>query len=207
MAPSERLLSNLRGMRYGEVLLAYLGSETRVEVYNSFPLNDCPDELWRALDAELIAKEFEATFALLNGPRYWLMDGIGKVQNVNPLLRTFGGIDMRLVATLELDGDVARVSYKERHVNRGAVWYFDEGSAVHELTSPEGRTYVMQAYCTGVDPTLREDSLDQLGATLHLPTGWRYESRVLTSELVVDTTEHVATVLQDELENTYTLVD
>ena len=65
----------------------------------------------------------------------------------------------------------------------------------------------MQAYCTGVDRTLREDSLDQLGATLQLPAGWRYASRVLTSELVVDTTEHVATVLQDELENTYTLVD
>ncbi|HEY1222316.1 MAG TPA: hypothetical protein VGE75_02325 [Acidimicrobiales bacterium] len=204
---SGRLLSHLRGMRYGEVLLAYLEGDQRVEVFNSFPMNQCPDELWRALDPEILAKEAGATFALLNGPRYWLMDGIGKVPNVEPVIRDFGGIEMRRVATLELDGDVVRSFYRERHVNRGAIWYFDAGSTVHELTSPDAKTYVMQAYCTGVDESLSETSLRDLGAKLHLPDGWSYSSRVLEADLVVDTTTHVATVLQDELENTYTLVD
>jgi hypothetical protein len=207
MTTSGRLLSNLRGMRYGEVLLAYLEGEQRVEVFNSFPMNQCPDELWRALNPETLAKEANATFAILNGPRYWLMDGIGKVQNVEPVIRDFGGIEMRRVATIELSGDVARTFYQERHVNRGAIWYFDAGSRVHELTSPDAKTYVMQAYCTGVDESLTEASLSDLGAKLALPAGWSYSSRVLDVELVVDTTSHVATVLQDELENTYTLVD
>jgi hypothetical protein len=193
-------------MRYGEVLLAYLDGEQRIEVFNSFPMNQCPDELWRALDAETLAKESSATFAILNGPRYWLMDGIGKVANVHPVMRDFGGIEMRRVATLELDGDLARSFYHERHVNRGAIWYFDEGATVHELTSPEHRTYVMQAYCTGVDPSLTQDTLSGLATRLQLPSGWHFDSRVLDAELVVDTTERVATVLQDELENTYTLV-
>ena len=36
---------------------------------------------------------------------------------------------------------------------------------------------------------------------------WRaLDNALLTQELVVDTTHHVATVLQDDLENTYTLV-
>ncbi len=36
---------------------------------------------------------------------------------------------------------------------------------------------------------------------------WRaLDNAFLTQELVVDTTHHVATVLQDDLENTYTLV-
>jgi hypothetical protein len=65
----------------------------------------------------------------------------------------------------------------------------------------------MQAYCTGVDESLTEAALCGLGATLELPAGWSYRSRVLDAELVVDTTTRVATVLQDELENTYTLVD
>jgi hypothetical protein len=207
MTTSERQLSNLRGMRYGEVLLAYLDGEQRVEVFNSFPMNQCPDELWRALDPETVAKEANATFALLNGPRFWLMDGIGKVQNVEPVIRDFGGIEMRRVATLELDGDVVRTFYREHHVNRGAIWYFDAGSSVHELISPHANTYVMQAYCTGVDESLTEAALCGLGATLELPAGWSYRSRVLDAELVVDTTTRVATVLQDELENTYTLVD
>jgi hypothetical protein len=207
MTSSGRLLSNLRGMRYGEVLLAYLEGETRIEVFNSFPMNQCPDDLWRALDAETLAKESHATFAILNGPRYWLMDGIGKIPNVNPVTRDFGGIEMRRVATLELDGDLVRTPYKERHVNRGAIWYFDAGSTVHQLRSPDAKTYVMQAYCTGVDESLSEASLDGLGNTLQTPPGWSYSSRVLGVELVVDTTAHVATVLQDELENTYSLVN
>jgi hypothetical protein len=44
-----------------------------------------------------------------------------------------------------------------------------------------------------------------LGARLALPEGWSYRHRVLDEELVIDTTTDLATVLQDELENTYTL--
>jgi hypothetical protein len=41
-------------------------------VYNSFPLNNCPSELWDKLDADSIAKGNDAVAALLNGPRYCL---------------------------------------------------------------------------------------------------------------------------------------
>ena len=43
------------------------------------------------------------------------------------------------------------------------------------------------------------------GERLALPDGWTYRTRVLDEELVVDTSDHLATVLQDELENSYTL--
>ena len=71
--------------------------------------------------------------------------------------------------------------------------------------NPDGLAYVMQAYCVGVDPTLTQESLPALGERLALPEGWSYRTRILTDELVVDTTATIATVLQDELENTYTL--
>jgi hypothetical protein len=64
---------------------------------------------------------------------------------------------------------------------------------------------VLQAYCIGVDPTIAQESLAGLGDRLALPPGWTYRSRVLDHELVVDTTHTIATVLQDELENSYTL--
>jgi len=76
---------------------------------------------------------------------------------------------------------------------------------VHELVDPEGKAYVMQAYCIGVDPTLTQEALPALGERLALPDGWTFRTRVLDEELVVDTTATIATVLQDELENTYTL--
>jgi hypothetical protein len=96
------------------------------------------------------------------------------------------------------------VPYEEKFVNRGAVFFFDAGAKVWELVNPEGKAYVMQALCIGVDPTISLDTLDSLGDKLALPEGWIYRSRILDEELVVDTTDHDATVIQDEFENTYT---
>jgi hypothetical protein len=61
---------------------------------------------------------------------------------------------------------------------------------VHELIAPEGATYVLQAYCVGVDPTIEQPSLHTLRGWLALSQDWSYRSRVL----------------QDELQHTYTLV-
>jgi hypothetical protein len=63
----------------------------------------------------------------------------------------------------------------------------------------------MQARCVGVDPNMTEESLAALGERLALPEGWSYRTRVLETELVVDTSATLATVVQDEFENTYTL--
>jgi hypothetical protein len=112
---------------------------------------------------------------------------------------------MRRIATVELGDLPASVPYTERHVNRGAVFFFDAGKPVHELVAPDGTAYVMQAYCLGVDPTLTADALPTLGDRLALPEGWTYRTRVLDEELVVDTTTTTAVVLQDEFENSYTL--
>jgi hypothetical protein len=39
------------------VLLAYLKEPVRMEIYNSMTLNDCPDDLWRALDNAFLTQE------------------------------------------------------------------------------------------------------------------------------------------------------
>ena len=202
-----RLISGMRGVRYGEVLAVYL-KETglEAEVYGTQMLNECPQELWETLDAAVIAQEMGAMVVKLNGPRYWTLDGLGqKVAVVDPIFRDFNGITMRRIATVDLGGNPSTQPYVERYVNRGAVFFFDAGSPVYELVNPDGVAYVMQAYCVGVDPTLTEADLASLGDRLALPDGWSYRTRILDEELVVDTTATIATVLQDELENSYTL--
>jgi hypothetical protein len=203
----QRLIDNMRGVRYGEVLAMFLrDTGLEAEVYGTQMLNDCPQEQWQTLDADAIAKEMGAVFAKLNGPRHWLLDGLGtKVAVVEPVFRDFNGITMRRIATLNLGADYAPGSYVERKINRGAVFFWDAGKKVYELVNPDGVAYVMQARCIGVDPTISEESLDTLGDKLSLPAGWSYRVRVLSEELVVDTTAHLATVLQDEFENSYTL--
>ncbi len=203
----QRLIDNMRGVRYGEVLAMFLRDNgLEAEVYGTQMLNDCPQEQWQTLDADAIAKDMGAVFAKLNGPRHWLLDGLGtKVAVVEPVFRDFNGITMRRIAVVNLGADYVPGSYVERKINRGAVFFWDAGKKVYELVNPDCLAYVMQARCIGVDPTISEESLDTLGDKLSLPAGWSYRVRVLNEELVVDTTAHVATVLQDEFENSYTL--
>jgi hypothetical protein len=202
-----RLISDLRGVRYGEVLAVYLrDTGLEAEVYGTQMLNDCPQELWETLDAAAIAQEMGAVVVKLNGPRHWMLDGLGqKVAVVDPVFKDFNGLTMRRIATVDLGDNPAPMPYVERYVNRGAVFFFDAGAPVYELVNPDGVAYVMQAYCIGVDPTLTEEHLGDLGERLALPAGWSFRTRILDEELVVDTTATIATVVQDELENTYTL--
>jgi hypothetical protein len=203
------MIDNMRGVRYGEVLAMFAREKKIVaEVFGTQMLNDCPAELWDTLDAPTIAKDMGALLVKLNGPRHWMLDGLGtKVAVVEPVIRDFNGLIMRRIATVEFaEGDKPRVApYEERYVNRGAQFFFNAGSVVYELVNPDGIAYVMQAYCIGVDPTLTQDNLAELGSRLQLPKGWTFRSRILDEELIVDTTEHLATVIQDELENTYTI--
>ena len=203
----QRLIDNMRNVRYGEVLAVFArDNKLEAEVYGTQMINDCPDELWKTLDPAVIASEMSALAVKLNGPRYWVLDGLGtKVAFVEPVMRAFNGLMMRRIATVDLGDKPATVPYEERYVNRGAVFFFDAGSVVYELINAQGKAYVMQAYCVGVDPTLNLDNLGDLAARLDPPTGWSFRSRILDAELVVDTTDHPATVVQDEFENTYTL--
>jgi FAD/FMN-containing dehydrogenase len=49
-------------------------------------------------------------------------------------------------------------------------------------------------------------ALDSLGSRLQLPAGWTYRVRHPDEELICDTTDEMARVLQDEFENTYTVI-
>jgi hypothetical protein len=206
-AAPQRLIDHMRGVRYGEVLAMFLrDTGLEAEVYGTQMLNDCPQELWETLNADEIAKDMGAVFVKLNGPRYWVLDGLGsKVAVIEPVFKDFNGIQMRRIATIPIGADFAAGPYTIRNVNRGAVFFFDAGKTVYELVDPDGRALIMQARCVGVDPNMAEESLATLGERLALPEGWSYRTRVLETELVVDTSTTLATVVQDEFENTYTL--
>jgi hypothetical protein len=197
---------NLSGKRYGEVLLVTPGEAgPQASVYNSFPLNDCPAELWSALDAQAIATENGAATALLNGPRYWLMNSIEKVPQGPKIVKNFGGIDMLLQATVLLSG-LNPQPYTANQVNRHTVFTFDAGEQIYELQDAALRRWVMQTWSQIVDPDLSRADLAGLGERLDLPEGWTYQTRVLESPLRIDTTTHAAQVLQDDLKNSYSLL-
>lgn len=198
---------NLHGARYGEVLLV-TGHLAHIEatVYNTLGLNDCPDELWQQLNPEEIKKEHKARAAILNGPRYFLMDSISGA-HVSHDITTFGGLRMRSMATIsitlkQLPVGVQRKPYTENIVNRSTTYVYRKGREVYELVAPDGTTYIMQSYSLQVDPTLTEESLKTLGSRLRLPADWSYRVRMLEQEESF-TVHGQASVLQDEFENSY----
>ena len=145
------------GKRYCEVLLVRLTPSGLVAtVYNTFPLNGCPEVQWAALDVKAIAAANGVPFAELNGPRYWLMDTIDKERSGAEVVKTFGGIAMIEEATVVLGASVAaaEIPYTPHAVSRQASFTFAAGRQVYELVAPDGTVWVMQTYSQIKDPTL-----------------------------------------------------
>ena len=160
------------------------------------------------LDAKQIATQYDAPAALLNGPRYWLMDRIEKDAAPQSLPRaTFGALEMYRQASVDI-GPLAdaMTPYRPHAVDRRAAFTFDAGTTVHELHDDQGRTWIMQTWSQMVDTGLTEGDLDGLAGRLKLPAGWSYTTRRLDAPLRLDTTGTAAQVLMDDLRNSYSLV-
>jgi len=177
----EATITNSRDMRFGEILVV---TKKGIEVYNTTGVNDCPPELWNALDLERIKKEFGALTVQKNGPHYWMMDS----QTVSFGKKvTFGGLEARWAATLPLEAaeKAAKGSepYKVFTPKKTQKMVYSKGKPVYELVDPDGNIYVMQAH----DERFPMESLSKLGEKLKkLPKGWRYRTRDLTENLVLD---------------------
>lgn len=203
------VIDDRRDVRYCEVIA--LGDDqdgdgsVEADVWNSMPLNDCPQGAFESIDLEAAAGDLDASLAVANGPRYWVLDSIIS-RNPGPgTIHDFGGIEMRLTATVTVNTD-NRVPYTETSVQRDTVFSFDAGRDVPVLTAPDGSWYVMQSYSLEVDPELTLDTLPDIAPRLDLPEGWVFETRTLDENLDVDSIDGVATVIQDDLRNTYQLV-
>jgi hypothetical protein len=196
--------SHLHDARYCEILeLKGTPPSAKVVVWNTIGLSKCPDAWWRGFDASALARELGDTFVVLNGPRHFLMDSA--TASTGPV-RRFHGVRMRKLATIRIRSaaDLVQTPYTDRTISRTNTWRWNRGRTVFELVAPGGDVYVMQSYSQIKDPSLRLASLGSLGKRLKPPLGWRYRTRKLTHPLVL-TAHGKATVLQDDLQNTYQL--
>jgi hypothetical protein len=201
-------VTGVRGDRYCELLIGTLdGSRVHIDVYNTYQQNDCPADAWASVDPAVIKDDTRADVIIQNGPRYWLMDAFENTRLIDPTVKTFGALEMRLSGTLDVSlAEVmgGEAPYEPRDVSRTTTWVYDAGARVYELVDVEGQIFDMQSYSVQ-KTTQTEASLSELGATLTLPSGWAFRSRVLDSELRVTAVDGVATVVRDGLENTYQL--
>ncbi|MBT2369316.1 hypothetical protein J7E88_29435 [Streptomyces sp. ISL-10] len=208
--PSRRQ-SGMRDERYGEVLLISPDERggLKAAVYTTYGLNDCPLDKWNALDAGALAAEFGVPAVFLNGPRFWTIDEVttyawGDVEK-------FDGLEARWAAEVRIPPDVdvtagqGKKHYVATTVDRDTEYVLKAGRPAYALSDAEGRTYVLQAYSHTVDDSQTLDSLASLGDRLQLPKGWRFRTHTPAQDMHVRTVDKKATVVQDELENTYML--
>lgn len=196
---------SLRGTRYCEILAVLNEGGFRADVYGTQGLSECPAEQWEALDLDAIQEDLSALAILRNGPRYWLIDAVTSFGEIGES-RFFGELEMRRLASVALSpGDISQDPYTERSVVRDTEFVFGAGGEVYELIAPNGKVYVMQSYAHIVDDTLDEATLPTLGERLQLPEGWTYRTRVVDADYIVVDQDGIATVVQDELQNTYQL--
>lgn len=201
--------NGLRDVRYCEVLLLNLvDAQFHAEVWNSMGFGECPQEQWDTLDAAAIAKERGVLIALLNGPRHWMLDHIiTDIRDTAPTTE-FNGIGMFRAATIDLGNSLpSTVPYTERGITRETVFRWDAGTDVYQLVSPDGKRYVMQSFSQMVDASMSIDRLATLATKLQMPAGWSYEVVHLDADLDAISLDGVATVVQDEFQNTYQRID
>ena len=203
----EKSISNLRNQRYCEVLYGkrdFLKLE--VKVFNTQGLNLCPKDQWKTITKESVEKAYDASFVVLNGPRYWMMDEIQAAgDTVNLTKESFGGMEMNLRATVKLNllkQLMGSKQFSPNEISRTTNFVYKAGTPIYELTSPAGDVYVMQSYSQIVNPNLAMSDLPDLAKQLKLPAGWAYKSRVLDQELSL-IANGIAYVLQDNLSNSY----
>jgi hypothetical protein len=208
-APRNRV-EGLRGLRYGEILLLRSdGASYRADVWNTMGFNDCPPEAFAELDAAAIAAEHGALAAVKNGPRHWVLDAIEAEIRASAPTAKFGALEMFLAATIDFGPTLPDpAGYVERHVARDTVFEWSGRTPLHELRAPDGRVYVMQALSHAVDASQTLATLPTLARRLTPPAGWSFATRAQDAALrLLSDDDGVATVLQDELSNTYQRVD
>jgi hypothetical protein len=198
-------LGGLHDARYCEIIeLRGQLPNASATVWNTIGLNKCPAKWWNAFDAGELAKERGALAVLLNGPRHFLMDSVTATPGRT---RDWHGEQLRRVATIPIRtaADIQQTPYTDRVVKRTNIWRWKAGRVVYELVAPGGDVYTMQAYSQIRDKTLKLKDLRKLGKRLDLPPGWRYRVRKLARPLAVAPQDGDATIIQDELQNTYQL--
>ncbi|MDP4672291.1 MAG: hypothetical protein NWS55_01570 [Solirubrobacteraceae bacterium] len=185
------------------------------DVWNTFGLNKCPAAQWAASDRTALAALFPGTLTVkTNGPRYWLINNAtitwdSRIDPRGGKIRQFPGLKMRFLTSVDVPLNAIATGgmapYVETIVSRRTDFNFSRKYPIHELVSPAGKVYAMQAYSQIKDKTLKLKDLARLGPKLALPAGWKYRTRKLKKNLTLRTAG-ATTVLQDELENTYQLV-
>ena len=207
MSETTAYVDKARGYAQGEIFLMKSESgHLDALVFNTTGLNECPPEIFDAIDVDVLAKETESDAVWKNPRRFWMMDHLTVALVGEP--REFQGLMFNFVAKMQMpanftpDAGQAALAYRPGQIRRVTKYEFLAGSPVFLLRSPERVTWVMQTYTNHTATDLTESDLPRLGDRLSLGEGWEFKAKTLDRDLVLDT-NGLAHIVADDLENMY----
>ena len=181
-----------------------VGKTQRAHVFTAASIPVDP-EAYKKIDAKKLAAELEVDMCAVNYGRFWMMDEIDFIVSE---VQSFHGVELRWGGDMTGAEMISQMqnAYTPSLIRRNSAWTFKAGKKVFLLREPGGAVWVLQEYTKAVDPTLTPDNLDTVGGKLKsLPQGWKFETKVLDKDLVLDTGRagSWAAIIRDELHCTY----
>jgi hypothetical protein len=206
---AKHMIEGVRDARYCEIIpVVRSGFHLVATVYNTLGLNECPPAVWDKITEAAMRKRFGALKVVLNGPRHFVMDAIAAAGDT-AAGKTVDAEGLALTARATISVDLAGLRakpYRERTIDRETRYVFRAGQPVFLLVRPDGLRYAMQSYAQMIDKSLTYTDLPALGSRLKLPAGWRYETMTPDADLMLGA-QGKATVIQDDLDDTYQKLD
>jgi hypothetical protein len=201
-----RVTKNTRGKTFcGLGAFVGKGPTQRAHVYTAASLDELTPDSYKKIDPVKLVRDYEIDACAVNSGRFWLMDEQemqgGDVVDFYGVKLLYGGE----MTAAEMMAQM-KTPYSPNLIYRNSNWIWHKGTPVHLLRDPEGTTWVMQEYTKDVDPTLTLDNLHTVGSKLkNLPKGWKFETKVLTKDLSLNTDrcDGWAAIIRDELHCTY----
>jgi hypothetical protein len=206
---ARHMIEGVRNVRYCEIIpVVRHGFHLVATVYNTLGLNDCPPAVWDKITEAAMKKRFGALQVVLNGPRHFVMDAIAaEGDTASGATIDAGGLALTARATIKVGlSDLRAKPYRERTIERETRYIFKAGQPMFLLVRPDGVRYAMQSCAQIVDKSLGYADLPKLGDRLKLPKGWHYETMTPDTDLMLGA-QGKATVVQDDLDNTYQKLD
>lgn len=181
------------------------GRNARSHMHATTGISVATDKTPDMIDPVKLAKELDVEMCAVNRGRIWTID---EAEFLGGYIVDFHGVKMTWVGEMVAANLLEQFhnAYLPSLIQRFTAWTYYVGKPIHVLREPGGPVWVMQEYTKAVDSTLNINNLHTVGKKLkNLPKGWKFETIILTEELVLDTmrSDGWASILRDELGCTY----
>ena len=161
---------------------------TAALLFMSYPVTrNAPADLHTKIDTKRLAEELGVQVGV-NAARFVTCDEMSYLSSETV---DFHGVKCAWVENMDVKEMMHSLSHNDYQPvtgNRYTTFIYKAGKPIYLLRQPDGKCWVMQDAGNDVIKDLNANNLDQVGKHLkNLPAGWKWESKVLTKDLVLDT--------------------